>query len=121
MSNLMYVRTMRGANIDSDHHLIKATIRAHVFNIKTTQQRKRKKLKIEAIKNQSMTQKFLEHIEQFLETNDQQTEDQTVEQKWGTCARILTTAAKETIGIQRGSNKGDWFDEECRETTRRKN
>lgn len=39
------MRTMKGINMDSEHNLIKATIKERISNIRTTQQRKRKKLK----------------------------------------------------------------------------
>jgi len=42
-SKLMCVKTMRGANIESDQHLVKATIRAHISNVRTTQHTKETK------------------------------------------------------------------------------
>lgn len=41
--------------------------------------------------------------------------------KWETCVKVLTTAAEGTIRTQRNDDNDDWFDEECREITRRKN
>lgn len=67
MPSLMCVRTMRGANMDSDHHLVKAVIRARISNVKTIRQKKRKKINTEALKDEKTTKKFSERVEQLLE------------------------------------------------------
>lgn len=114
---------MRGANIDSNYLLVKATIRARISNIGTLQQKKRKKLNTEALKNKATALKFTEHVEQILEEDEQKEKEKEsiVEQKWDTCAKTLITAAERTIDIQWRNINDDWFDEECREATRRKN
>lgn len=44
-----------------------------------------------------------------------------MEQRWEACSKILTETAEEMLGTQRDGASDDWFDEECREATRRKN
>lgn len=80
-SSLMCIRTMRGANVDSDHHLVKAIIKARISNVRTMQQRRQKKLRIKALKNSTMKNKFCGHIKHLFETNKQRTAEQTLEQK----------------------------------------
>lgn len=102
---------MRGANVDSDHYLLKATIRERISKVKAIQQ---KKPNIEALRRESMAKKFSEYIERHLEID----RNQTIK-NWSRCTETLRIAAEKILRAKR-DNK-DWFDEECRKATRKKN
>lgn len=123
MSSLMYVRTMRGANMDSDHHLVKAIISARISNSKTIRQKKQKKINTEALQDKKTTKKFSERVQQLLEISEQQQseEEEIAEQKWEAIVGALIKTAEEVLGMQRVDTKNDWFDKEFEKTTREKN
>lgn len=70
--------------MDSDHHLVKAIIKARISNAKTVRQKKRKKINTEALKDEKTTKKFSERVEQLLKISEQQQSEEEVnaEQKW---------------------------------------
>lgn len=70
---------------------------------------------MEALKKEPMAKKFSNYVKQHLEIN----ENQTIEQKWSACTETLRTAAENILGKKHNNSK-DWFDEECKEATRRK-
>lgn len=84
---LMEVRTMRGANIDSDHYLVRARITARISKVKAQQQKRQKNLNMEALKNNPTAQNFSEYVEQHLEQRQEANEQQTIENKNGKPAR----------------------------------
>lgn len=99
--------------MDSDHHLIKAVVRARISIAKIQQNRREEKINVDALKNEEVAHNFSEQVKQLLETTENQDRDQTTKQKWNTCAEALKTAAKNALGTQGNNNKiKDWFDEE---------
>lgn len=81
--------------MDSDHHLVKATIRAQISNMRTIQQKKRKKINTEALKDEITARNFSNQVEQLLEGSEQQqSEELNVEQKWEICIKTLTKTAE---------------------------
>lgn len=109
--------------MDSDHHLVKAIIRARISNAKTVRQKKRKKINTEALKDEKTTKKFSERVEQLLKISEQQQSEEEVnaEQKWEAIIGALTKTVEEALGMQRVDTKNDSFDEECEKATREKN
>lgn len=109
--------------MDSDHHLVKAIIRARISNAKTVRQKKRKKINTEALKDEKTTKKFSKRVEQLLKISEQQQSEEKVnaEQKWEAIVGALTNTVEEALRMQRVDTKNDSFDEECEKATREKN
>ncbi|XP_039297987.1 uncharacterized protein LOC120354665 [Nilaparvata lugens] len=116
-SNLMGVRTYRGANVDSDHYLVGAVVRARIAKTREIHPSNSKRFELKALENPQKVEEFQTIItNKLLEGNEQ-----ALSERWNKCSEAITDAAQRVLGDQRKEVKKIWFDEACREATRKKN
>ncbi|XP_022200144.2 craniofacial development protein 2-like [Nilaparvata lugens] len=115
-SNVMAVRTFSGANIDSDHYLVGATLRAQISKVKNIEGAKRKKFNVGALKEDS-SQKFKDCVRDNLQVE----EDEDPSGMWRSLRDELERIAEDVIGVERQEQTKTWFDYECQEATKKKN
>jgi len=73
VSNVMDVRTFRGANIDSDHYLLISKIRSQISNARKTYGTCARKFNIEKLKTPEISSVYKKQLNEYLEkhpTND---------------------------------------------------
>ncbi|XP_055587587.1 craniofacial development protein 2-like [Uranotaenia lowii] len=87
-SDIIDVRSCRGANIESDHYLVMVKMRPKLSVVNNTRNRRPPRLNIARLK---------------------QPED-----CWDTIKTAINSAAENVIGYVERSRRNDWFDEECR-------
>ena len=115
-SNVMDVRSYRGANIDSDHFLVIAKLRARISMTKCARPQSLKGFNIEALKsNEASFAREVTQRLQHVQTNE------PVEEFWGQCSSALTTAATDVLGPIQRRPKKEWFDADCTKVTNEKN
>ncbi|XP_013163277.1 PREDICTED: uncharacterized protein LOC106114561 [Papilio xuthus] len=119
-SNLLDVRTHRGANIDSDHFLVVAKIRARISNLKYKKHQKENKYNIQLLKNDNVRTHYQSEIENLLAATDQN-ESEDPEHQWRKLQNIIHVAAQNRLGYTGSAKRNEWFDEECKAVTDRKN
>ena len=112
----MDVRSCRGPNCDSDHFLVKATVRERTTVVKL-EIAKRKKLKLVLLKNEGGTQ-FQDTSERSLARVDDAV---SVEAKWSRIKESIKETADSVLGEVREAQNEDWFDEECENALDEKN
>ena len=117
-SNVMDVRSHRGPNIDSDHFLVIAKVRARISIAKSERRQEVKGYNIEALKSADASKTFASKVTQQL--MNVQT-DGPVEELWKQGSSAIITAATEVLGPIRRKSKKEWFDAECEEAMRVKN
>ena len=122
-SMLMDCRTFRGANIDSDHFLVVATIRAKISNCKKENINRRKQYNLEILKEpKKLTQYRTKLNEEINKTRQRGIDSITnIDDYWNIIKESLITTADDNIGKQERTKNKDWFDEDCQEATRKKN
>ena len=101
------VRTFRGADVGSDHHLIKAKIKIKLKKIK--HQEKIKPFAIEKLKSKRVEDEYkikLRNRFQALEEKD------NIDENWDLFKQAVLTTAEEVIGRKRGSNREQWIKDE---------
>ena len=116
----MDARTYHGANIDSDHYLGIAKVRARISNFKNTPRKGQVKFNSSKLKVKEPSDSFKEEISnkaQNLELNNLE----NVEFKWQAIKDILITTADSILGLAEKSDSKSWFDDECRSATKDKN
>ncbi|CAG9576128.1 unnamed protein product [Danaus chrysippus] len=117
MSNILDVRSYRGANCDSDHFLVVARAR---FRTQTVQCKSERRIRwaTEKLKDGEINTKYKQEIAKQLELRLPQSD---IELEWKSIKDGILEAAKETIGEKQRVRPEEWYDEECREALERKN
>jgi hypothetical protein len=118
VSNVMDVRTFRGANTDSDYYLLISKIRSQISNARKTDGSYARKFNSEKLKSPETSsayrEKLNEHLARHVDNDD-------INKAW----MLLKNAIMQTAGtilnrIERVTYK-DWFDAECEQATISKN
>jgi exonuclease III len=108
------VRSLRGPNIDSDHFLVKTTLKQRLPNIykrKPTPTTKWNKTNL-----QSPTK--LRQYRTLLHNKLENTPDMNnTNEEWERLKETITDAAHEVIQMQSRTPRNEWWDEECRQCT----
>jgi hypothetical protein len=117
-SSITDVKSCRGPNCDSDHFLVKVTVRERLSNALKNQGRKRKGWNINKLKNKEDLNLYQQKINEKLEDTDG---IQDVQIEWNTIKNLIIEAAKESLGEKKGKRNEEWFDEECRNAIQEKN
>jgi len=101
------VKTMRGANCDSDHSLIRTMIRHEIS--RTYQKKTKYKLRWDICKleNKHKKNEYQEHITGKLRQIERK---QDVNEKWINIKNVILELANEKIGEQRKERQQDWYD-----------
>ncbi|XP_072400196.1 uncharacterized protein [Diabrotica undecimpunctata] len=117
-SDVLDVRACRGANIDSDHYLIKAKLRARISNAKKSHSTKSTKYNIEVLKSETARANYMTILNEALPTIE---ENLSIEEHWTKCKEAMHTAAETVLKPIKTKKHEDWFDEECRHINQQKN
>jgi hypothetical protein len=105
------VRSCRGPSCDSDHFLVKVTLRERLSNAIKNQGRKRKRWNIDKLKNEEDLNMYQQKINEKLEDIDG---IKDVKTEWNKIKNVIVEAAKESLCEKKGKRNEDWFDKECR-------
>lgn len=112
------MRTYRGANVDSDHYLVVAKIKAKLSMIRSQRSTRSPKYNTERLKDPDVRDRYVEVTnEKFRRT----TPKEDVDQDWEVCKSTLKEAAKEVLGYETHKKINRWFDQECQDITNAKN
>lgn len=107
-SSVMDVRTIRGANIDSDHFLVAAKLRTRLSTAKKVSAQQRRKFAVEKLQSTRTAETFANQLSSFLVENP----PQDTQSHWDMISNSMMTAAEKTLGYQR-PQRNSWFDQEC--------
>lgn len=120
-SNILDFRSFRGASCGSDHFLIRARYICHINSV-TVERQKSQKINISSPKNPDKTKEFQTNIKVELNTLQQEVSpNQGINDKWTKFSKIIKDVAQNTLGEQLKTNNRDWFDEECKVATDKRN
>jgi len=117
-SSVRDIRSYHGPSCDSDHSLVKVTLRERLSHALRKQGRKRKRWYIDKLKNKENLNLYQQKINEKLEDIDG---TQYVQIEWNKIKNAIVEAAKETLGEKKGKRNEEWFDEECRLAIQDKN
>lgn len=105
------VRTLRGANCDSDHYLVKGVLRHRVANNVKVKITKTERWDVEKLNDVNIRQQFQENVREGLRRNES---DLQVEERWTNLKETIKGAAELILGKVKQQRNVEWFDEECR-------
>ncbi|PNF42868.1 hypothetical protein B7P43_G13088 [Cryptotermes secundus] len=117
--NILDVRTLRGANCDSDHYLVQVKYRCKISCQRSKQYEKCKKFNIDKIMESDKREAFQNKIKEI--NDNRANKEVTVEGIWVDFKTAIITEAERTLGYQETQDNREWFNEECRESINLKN
>ncbi|XP_038106723.1 craniofacial development protein 2-like [Culex quinquefasciatus] len=119
-SDIIDVRTYRGANVDSDHYLVMVKMRQRLSLAKSVRYRRPPRLDLERLKLPEVASRYAHSLEAALPGEGELLEA-PLEDCWRNVKAAITNAAESTIGFVERGRRNDWFDEECRAILEEKN
>ena len=102
------VRVLRGADANSDHYLLRGTIKLKLRKA-ISKTNTRKKIDIAKLKLPNVKKAFcieLKNRFQALQSTDEETD--TIQEKWNNIKSIFTETAEKTVGFVKSKNK-EWI------------
>jgi hypothetical protein len=117
-SNLMDIKTHRGANVDSDHYLSVSRIRARNSNAGKILGEHATKFNCKKLKDPEVQSSYKDRLEEPL---TELTDSESVSGRWKALKDIITDTADSILGKADKTKYEDWFDEECEQATATKN
>ncbi|XP_038106408.1 uncharacterized protein LOC119766088 [Culex quinquefasciatus] len=118
-SDIIDVRTYRGANVDSDHYLVMVKMRQRLSLAKSVRYRRPPRLDLERLKLPEVASRYAHSLEAALPGRVSCWK--LLEDCWRSVKAAITNAAESTIGFVERGRRNDWFDEECRAILEEKN
>ena len=116
----MDVRSYQGANIDSDHCLVIACLRAQTSNVKQVTGIRTRKYNVLKLTSTEVAEQYRQQREEKL-NHITLTEQDKGEELWERCKTNINSIAEEVLGIMEPANRGMWYDDECQAATEDKN
>ncbi|PNF26081.1 hypothetical protein B7P43_G06398 [Cryptotermes secundus] len=116
-SDLMDVRSYRGANTDSDHYLIISKIISRISNARKIHGSQAKKLNCGKLVEQGVATRYTELISECLEGLS---DCEDVSEAWRDLRDVIINAARAVLGRVERIKYKNWFDGECEQVTKKK-
>lgn len=110
--NIVNVRSYRGTTHESDHALVKITMRCKWPRLNGRRRNVRPKFNVDKLKDEETSNKFKRKVEQLINETDTRSDDmnEMVQQN----VNIVATAANEILGEATSRRHSVWFDDECK-------
>ncbi|KAK9736532.1 hypothetical protein QE152_g12400 [Popillia japonica] len=113
-------RTYRGAQAETDHHLVIATIRSLELKNQHRKKENRKRWQVELLENQEIRRRWEDESSKV--TRDQVMISEEVDEVWQEIRTNITETAEEILDRNtKGCSSKDWFDQEWEEARMQKN
>ncbi|XP_062712018.1 uncharacterized protein LOC134289708 [Aedes albopictus] len=112
-SDIIGVRTSRGANIDSDHYLEMVKLRPKLSVINNVRYRRPPRYNLERLKQPDVASAYAQNLEAAL-PDEGELDEAPLDDCWNTVKTVINDAAESTIGYVERNRRYEWFDEECR-------
>ncbi|XP_039282986.1 uncharacterized protein LOC120351088 [Nilaparvata lugens] len=112
-SDILDVRSLRGADCDTDHFMIRLRYRQRINNAGLSKGKKQLRFDCEKLmKNQNIKRSYQQNLEERLR-EPLNTENASVEEIWRGIRENIVKTAQETIGYKKRETRNAWMDEEC--------
>ena len=111
-SDIIDVKTYRGADINSDHYLVVAKVRQRLSEVNKIRYRPPQRYNLERLKDREVASQYAQELEAALPDEGELTEA-PLEDCWSRIEAAINEAATSAIGYVERVRRNGWFDEEC--------
>mgnify|MGYP000153190231 CR=1 FL=1 len=118
-SDILDVRSQRGADCDSDHFMVRIKYRARISMLQRFKGQKTQKYDVNKLKNIELAKEYRRTIEQQLD--QQVSQNINLEQRWARIKGSIKLSAVEVLDVQSTQPRNHWFDEDCEEAINKRN
>lgn len=118
LSNVLDVRTYRGADCDSDHFLVIASLKHRTALVQNGRGEKRVKWNTEQLKKETTRHAFASEVAMNLHNS---VPDEDIEKEWQAIKLGLVDAAKNVLGERKKPRREEWYDDEFALLLQKKN
>ena len=106
------VRSLRGAEIGSDHYLVRAKVRVKINNLKLTKRSEMVKWDINKLEDGEISKTYAENVMGGLKKME--VNGKNSQELWNKIKNCINDAAEKSIGKEGKPARNEWFDEECK-------
>ena len=110
-SDILDVRTYRGANVDSDHYLVMVKMRPKLSVVNSVRYRRSPRVNLVRLKEPQVAETYAQRLEAALPEED--LPGILLEDCWNRTKAAITSVAESVLGYVEPGRRNDWFDGEC--------
>lgn len=115
---IMDVRCMRGADVGSDHYLVRVKYRTRIRKIREGRGVRSIQYNIQKFGESNIQKEYEETLEKELLLG--QVREEGVEGMWKVIRDGIKGAAEKVVGHRQKEDRDDWFDQECRDAVEKR-
>ncbi|KAK9751675.1 hypothetical protein QE152_g4810 [Popillia japonica] len=109
-------RRQMKASVDTDHYIVKATMKQKMAKVK--RYIRKKKINVEKLMTREIEEKYIEYMEQHISQID---ETLDIDAYWAQIQMTINNAAEKCLGTENTTRRNDWWNRECEEAVKKKN
>ena len=108
------MRSFRGADCDTDHYLVIATVRERLAVGKQAAQRfDRQRFNLRKLNEPQVTEQYQIEITNRFAALENSDDDEDINRNWENVKENIQTSAKESLDLDEFKQNKPWLDEEC--------
>lgn len=121
-SDVMDVRSLRGADADSDHFLVRMKYRQRISCLQSRKNPRVLRFDCSKLRDLEVREEYSRNVQQHLRIEvAARDNDIELEESWISVKSAIKQAAEKTIGYRRQEQREAWFDDECKEAIEARN
>jgi len=112
--SVLDVQNFRGADCDTDHHLVTAKVRERLaVGNQAAQRFDRQRFNLRKLNEPEVREQYQIEIKNRFAALENSDDDEDVNRTWENIKENIQTPAKESLGLDEFKQNKPWFDEEC--------